>query len=77
MTPLETLRAIAADPLHRKTAREILSARLSQFRHGNSHIDTQRDLGPIRDMPADTRRALYELAKGLVANRLREKGGDA
>lgn len=53
MTPLENLRTIAADPLPRKTAREIIEARLG------------RDLGPIRDMPRDTRRALYRVAKTL------------
>lgn len=53
MTPLENLRTIAADPLPRKTAREIIEARLG------------RDLGPICDMPAETRRAIYKLALAL------------
>ena len=53
MTPLENLRTIAADPLPRKTAREILERRLN------------RDLGPICDMPAETRRAIYKLALAL------------
>ena len=46
--------SFAADPLPRRTARQIIEARLG------------RSLGPIATMPRDLRRALYLLALQLV-----------
>jgi hypothetical protein len=55
MTPIaQRLAGIAADPLPRMTARQIIEARLG------------RSLGPIATMPRDIRRALYLLALQLV-----------
>jgi len=55
MTPIaQRLADIAADPLPRMTARQIIEARLG------------RSLGPIATMPRDLRRALYLLALQLV-----------
>jgi hypothetical protein len=54
MTAFARLSCIAADPLPRMTARQIIEARLG------------RSLGPIATMPADIRRAMYLLALQLV-----------
>jgi len=53
-TIAQRLADIAADPLPRMPARQIIEARLG------------RSLGPIADMPRDLRRALYLLALQLV-----------
>jgi hypothetical protein len=53
MTGLQRLAAIATDPTPHLTARQIMQRRLG------------RDLGPIEDMPRDTRKALYLLALQL------------
>lgn len=55
MTPIaQRLSSITADPLPRRTARQIIESRLG------------RSLGPIATMPRDIRRALYLLALQLV-----------
>lgn len=54
MSAIDTLRNIAADPLPKLTARQIMEARLG------------RKLGQINEMPRDTRAALSRLAKGLA-----------
>lgn len=55
MTTIEQrLAGLAADPLPKMTARQIIEARLG------------RSLGPIATMPRDLRRALYLLALQLV-----------
>ena len=54
MTIAQRLSSIAADPLPRMTARQIIEARLG------------RSLGPIATMPRDLRRAMYLLALQLV-----------
>ena len=51
---IAVLAAIAADPAPCLTARQIIEARLG------------RPLGPLEDMPRDTRQALYRLALNLV-----------
>ncbi len=54
MTAFARLAQIAADPAPCLTARQIIEARLG------------RSLGPLEDMPRDTRQALYRLALNLV-----------
>lgn len=53
-TIAQRLTDIAANPLPRMTARQIIEARLG------------RSLGPVATMPRDLRRALYLLALQLV-----------
>ena len=53
-TIAERLADIAANPLPRMTARQIIETRLG------------RSLGPIAAMPRDLRRAMYLLALQLV-----------
>lgn len=53
MTSFDALASIAADPAPRRTARQIIEARIG------------RPLGPLSTMPADLRRALYLLALQL------------
>lgn len=53
-TIAQRLADLAADPLPRMTARQIIEARL------------ERSLGPVATMPRDLRRALYLLARQLV-----------
>lgn len=54
MTAFASLAQIAADPVTRMTARQIIEARLGRL------------LGPIATMPQDLRRALYLLALQLM-----------
>lgn len=54
MTIAQRLSSIAADPLPRMTARQIIEARIG------------RSLGPIATMPRDLRRALHLLSLQLV-----------
>jgi hypothetical protein len=53
---MSALHRIAADPLPKMTARQIIEARLG------------RPLGPLATMPRDTRDATYRLALQLVRN---------
>lgn len=53
---MTALHRIAADPLPKLTARQIIEARLG------------RPLGPLATMPRDLRTAIYLLALQLVRN---------